>query len=118
MIGIILLLEVLIVIFLSVRYVAELYKATRGGAKVLQEKMNTLSKYIVWLGIGIIVIFPRILNVKYKHDDTSSIMYIFISTLGFIIFYIGSRLRIYSYRKPEETPKWMKKIVKTIDEIL
>ncbi|MEK7113529.1 MAG: hypothetical protein AAB873_01745 [Patescibacteria group bacterium] len=82
---------------------------------VLQSENEKIGNIFFILGIILVVVVPRILNVRYQNDVRSNLIYFFVTNFGLIIFFIGLKLRIYAYKTPEETPKWLTTLVKMFE---
>jgi len=111
MIGPIMLLEVLIIIVIGIRHVIKLHKIRQEGKLLQQPEFERIGRILAFVSSIALIIIPRILDIKNKHDDQSLLVYVVIATVGFIVLFIGIKFRIYAYENLKDTPKWAKKII-------
>ncbi len=111
MIELLLLIEIVIVVFVGILHLIEVRKFRNDKVTLKQPDLEKIGRYLAMLGIIIIIIGPSVLDVRYKYDDKSALIYFIAISSGFLVFFVGVKLRLHSYRPKEENPEWLSNLV-------
>lgn len=99
--------EIIVFIFFALKHVINTIIWNIKGIKTEQIKIKILGSILSFIGIFGANWLIQYLDLENNHDDSGMIYGFFFTIIGFLLFYIGIKFRVASYKKPEETPIWI-----------
>src|ERR1700722_4621565 len=99
---VILWIEWLLLLVIGIRYIIKFNRLDRSRAEIKQMYLSKTGKVLSTTGALIAFFGPRVLNVRYAHDDQSTLIAVLTYTVGFLVMFIGFQLRLASYKTKEE----------------
>lgn len=102
-----LLLGLILVVVFGIQHLIKMQRLENSRAVLKQPSLFKSGRILGWVGFVVALGGPRLLNVRYKYDDTSALIATSIYALGFALIFISFKFRISAFQTKEKNPAWM-----------
>jgi hypothetical protein len=82
------------------------------GIRFEQQRLASIGRGIGFVGLLMVVGLPGILGVRNDNSEHGTLLDVLITSLGTLLIIIGTQLALEAYKSEDESPKWIKCIVK------
>ena len=96
----------------GIRFFIKYLGFMKKGIQFKQQKLSKLGQIIGFIGLIIVVGPPRIFGVRGDYSEHALLVYLLIISIGTCLILIGPQFILAAYKSPEDTPDWIKTILK------
>jgi hypothetical protein len=109
-------LEIVIFFAVAIFHIVKFTKFWKKGFKLKQLKLLGYGQAAILIGIFVGIGLPEIMGIQGNFSINAEWTYLLLNMVGICIFIIGLRFTLASYRLKEETPNWIKQILRFAKE--
>jgi len=101
----------------GIKHIIRCIRFEKQGIDVQQPNLSNLGNMLTFIGTIGASIFDRLTGIRFDMSEISTLYLSISGIVGFVIFYIGIKLREAAYKKPDEKSvprenlKWLKLIM-------